>query len=261
MDHPVLSDGTYNDYLYGDTYYGPSAIREKFFGKGKDGELETTLKELREVAIDTNKEWSSKLGINTSTAITCVKPSGTVSQLVDSASGIHPRYSPFYIRTVRADKKDPLAQFMIAKGFPVEDDVTKPDHNYVFSFPVKAPENSVFRDDRTAIEQLELWKIYAEHWCEHKPSITVYVREHEWLAVGNWVYSNFGICSGVSFLPHSNHIYRQAPYQEITEDEYIGDILGMPPEVEWQDLREYEEEDNTTGSQELACVAGACEVI
>lgn len=218
--------------------------------------------EMKEVAIETNAEWADAIGINRAAAITCVKPSGTVSQLADTASGIHPRYSQYYIRTVRADKKDPLAMFMVDAGFPVEDDVTKPLHNYVFSFPMKSPEGSVMRDDMSAIEQLELWKLYAEYWCEHKPSITVYVREDEWLEVGAWVYKNFDKMSGVSFLPHSNHIYQQAPYQEIDEAQYNEWLEKMPKDVDWSALSAYEGgKDNTAGSQTMACSAGVCELV
>ena len=221
----------------------------------------TWLRELKAVAVETNKAWAKRLGINHSSAITCVKPSGTVSQLVDSASGIHPRYSEYYIRTVRADKKDPLAQFMVDNGFPVEDDVTKPDTTSIFSFPVKSPDGSVLRNDRTAIEQLELWKVYATEYCEHKPSITVYVRENEWMEVGAWVYSNFDMCSGVSFLPHTDHSYRQAPYQEIDEETYDQMVADMPVDINWEGVTAYEEDDNTTASQELACTGGACEIV
>ena len=194
-------------------------------------------------------------------AITCVKPSGTVSQLVDSASGIHPRYSPYYIRTVRADKKDPLAQFMVEKGFPVEDDITKPDSTYVFSFPVKAPQECTLRDTNSALEQLSHWLVYQRYWCEHKPSITVYVKEEEWPEVGAWVWKHFDEVSGVSFLPHTDHTYEQAPYQEITEDEYKELESRMPRGVDWADLGEFEREDTTTGSQELSCTGGACELV
>ena len=223
----------------------------------KNYNLATVLQALKEVAIDTNKEWAERLGINPSTAITCVKPSGTVSQLVDSASGIHPRYSPYYIRTVRADKKDPLARVMKEQGFPCEDDVTKPDSTWVFSFPVRAPEGSVFRDDRTALEQLELWLTYQRYWCEHKPSITVYVKEHEWPEVGAWVWNHFDEVSGVSFLPHTEHTYRQAPYQEITEQEYL-ELKAKMPAFDFVFAEEY---DTTSGSQELSCVAGTCELV
>lgn len=221
--------------------------------------LSSVLQELKEVAIETNKEWSSRLGINQSAAITCVKPSGTVSQLVDSASGIHPRYSPYYIRTVRADKKDPLAQYMVDAGFPVEDDITKPDSTYVFSFPKKSPEGSVSRDDRTAIEQLELWLTYQRYWCEHKPSVTIYVKDEEWVEVGAWVWKHFDEVSGISFLPHDGGSYKQAPYQEITEQEYE-ELLERMPTAEWEKVSEYESEDMTIGSQELACTGGSCEI-
>jgi len=188
------------------------------------------------------------------------RPSGTVSQLVDSSSGIHPRYSRTYIRTVRTDKKDPLYEFLKDCGVPVEDAIGKEGSTAIFSFPVKAPEGSIFRDGMGAIEQLELWKIYATYWCEHKPSITVYVREHEWLEVGAWVYRNFDICSGISFLPHTDHIYKQAPYQEITEEEY-NELVKDFPEIIWEDFDTYESEDNTTSTQELACTAGGCDII
>lgn len=215
------------------------------------------LSEMKEVAIETNQNFAEVYNIPESTAITCVKPSGTVSQLVDSASGIHPRFSQYYVRTVRSDKKDPLAQWMIEKGFPVEEDVMFPN-NWVFSFPQKAPKNSVMRNDMSAIDQLEHWKLFAETWCEHKPSITVYVREHEWLEVGSWVYKNWKVVNGVSFLPHTDHVYRQAPYQEVTEKEYKELLDRIPSDVEFSSF--VESDDNTTGSQELACVAGACEI-
>ena len=184
----------------------------------------------------------------------------TVSQLVDSASGIHARHSPYYIRTVRADKKDPLAIMMKDMGFPCEDDVMKPDHTYVFSFPQKSPDHAVFRTDMTAIEQLELWLIYQRHWCEHKPSVTISVKEHEWPEVGAWVYNHFDEMSGVSFLPHSDHVYQQAPYQDCTKEEYEAMLAKMPKNINWSDLAKYEKQDATTGSQELACVAGGCEI-
>jgi ribonucleoside-diphosphate reductase alpha chain len=225
-----------------------------------DGALETMLEGLRDEAVKTNKLWAAKLGIPVSAAITCVKPSGTVSQLVDSASGIHARHSPYYIRTVRADKKDPLALMMKDMGFPVEDDVTKPQHTYVFSFPQKSPSNAVFRKDLTAIQQLELWLTYQRHWCEHKPSVTVSVKEEEWPEVGAWVYNHFDEMSGVSFLPFSDHVYKQAPYQDCSKEEYDALAAKMPKEVDWTKLATYEKQDTTTGSQELACVAGGCEI-
>ena len=222
--------------------------------------LETMLEDLRDEAVKTNKTWAAKLGIPVSAAITCVKPSGTVSQLVDSASGIHARHSPYYVRTVRADKKDPLAVMMKDMGFPVEDDVTKPEHTYVFSFPQKSPDHAVFRKDISAIQQLELWLTYQRHWCEHKPSVTISVKEEEWPEVGAWVYNHFDEMSGVSFLPFSDHVYRQAPYQDCTKEEYEALLAKMPKNVNWADLAKYEKRDSTTGSQELACVAGGCEI-
>ena len=223
--------------------------------------LEKTLTELRTEAVKANAEWSKKIGIPQSAAITCVKPSGTVSQLVDSASGIHARHSPYYIRTVRADKKDPLAKMMVDAGFPVEDDVTKPDHTYVFSFPIQSPKNAIYRKDMSAIEQLELWLAYQNHWCEHKPSITVTVKEDEWPEVGGWVWNHFDQMSGVSFLPYSDHVYKQAPYQDCSKEEYEELLSKMPQNVDWTKLSEYEKIDTTVGSQELACsAAGGCEI-
>jgi ribonucleoside-diphosphate reductase alpha chain len=238
-----------------------TGIMDNEYTNGKKGNLETLLNTLRFVAQATAKEWSQLIGVPMPAAITCVKPSGTVSQLVDAASGIHTRHSPYYVRTVRADKKDPLAKMMVEMGFPVEDDVTKPDHTHVFSFPIKAPENAIYRKDMTAIEQLELWLTYQRHWCEHKPSITVSVKEHEWPEVGAWVWKHFDEMSGVSFLPFSDHVYAQAPYQDCTREDYEALAAKMPKNVDWVKLAEYEKQDMTTGSQELACVAGACEII
>lgn len=237
-----------------------TGIMDSTLTNGKEEGLEKRLEELKKIAVKTNEEWSAKLGIPQSTAITCVKPSGTVSQLVDSASGIHARHNPYYIRTVRADKKDPLAQFMRDSGFPVEDDVMKPEHTYVFSFPMKAPENAVMRTDMDAIEQLELWLTYQKNWCEHKPSVTISVKEHEWMEVGAWVYKHFDWMSGVSFLPFSEHVYKQAPYQDIDETTYEAELKNMPKNVDWSALSLYEQSDMTEGAQELACVAGACEI-
>lgn len=221
-----------------------------------------SLEKLREIAVQTNKEWADLLGINPSTAITCVKPSGTVSQLVDSASGIHPRHSAYYIRSVRADNKDPLTQFMKEAGIPNEPEVNKPEQTTVFYFPIKSPDKARVRDDLSAIEQLEFWKKVQEEWCEHKPSITVTVKEEEWPEVGGWVYKNFDIVSGVSFLPHSDHVYRQAPYQECSEATYKEMLMNMPKEIRWEDLSWYEKEDHTTGIQALACAAdGSCEIV
>ena len=228
---------------------------------GSTGGLDGRLRELRKEAIKTNKEWSEKLGIPQSAAITCVKPSGTVSQLVDSASGIHARHNPYYIRTVRGDNKDPITKFMKDQGFPCEPDVTKPNHTTVFSFPMKSPDGAVCRQDMTALEQLELWKTYQEHWCEHKPSVTISVKEEEWVDTASWVYNNFDDISGISFLPFSDHTYKQAPYQDCSEEEYQELYSKMPKNVDWTGLSDYEQQDYTAGSQELACSAGVCEVV
>ena len=222
-------------------------------------DLEKWLTEMRDVAIKTNKEWAEKLGINQSTAITCVKPSGTVSQLVDSASGIHPRFSKHYIRRVRSDKKDPLAQYMTAAGFPVEDDVMSKS-SLVFGFPIKSPESSTTVKQVGAMEQLRVWKKYQDHWCEHKPSITVYYTDSEFLQIAQWIWDNFDSVSGISLLPVSDHVYQQAPYEDITAEKYEELLAAMPVDIKWEDLEHFEKEDNTTGSQELACVGGACEI-
>ena len=225
-----------------------------------EGTLESLLHELRDEAVETNRVFAKKIGINQSVAVTCVKPSGTVSQLVDAASGIHARHNPYYVRTVRGDKKDPLTKLMTDVGFPVEDDVMNPSHTAVFSFPMKVDKGAVFRTDMTAIEQLKLWKVYQQAWCEHKPSVTISVKEHEWLDVGAWVYENFDTMSGVSFLPFSEHTYRQAPYQDIQKEEYEVLLNKMPKQIDWTKLAEYEKTDMTIASQELACVAGGCEI-
>lgn len=219
------------------------------------------LKELRQVAVDTNKEYAERLGIPQSAAVTCVKPSGTVSQLVDAASGIHARHSEYYIRTVRGDNKDPLTQFLKDSGIPSEPCVMKPDSTTVFSFPTKSPSGAVTRNEMTALEQLELWKTYALEWCEHKPSVTITVRDHEWLEVGSWVYNNFDLCSGISFLPHSDHSYAQAPYQDVSKEDYEELKAVMPKSIDWSALSLYEKEDTTSGSQTLACTSGACEIV
>ena len=237
-----------------------TGIMDNKWTAGKLNGLDVLLKNLKQMSVDTNKEWSKKLKINQSAAITCVKPSGTVSQLVDSASGIHARHNPFYIRTVRGDKKDPLTKMMVEQGFPAEDDVMKPHDTTVFSFPIKCSPDAVFRQDLTAIEQLELWKTYQVHWCEHKPSVTISVKEEEWIDVGAWVYKNFDLMSGVSFLPYSEHTYKQAPYQDCNEKEYKDLLNKMPTSVDWNKLSEYEKSDMTVGSQELACSAGSCEI-
>jgi ribonucleoside-triphosphate reductase len=229
-------------------------------GDANNPELATWLEEMRNVSIKTNKDWAEKLGVNASAAITCVKPSGTVSQLVDSASGIHPRFSKHYIRRVRSDKKDPLAVYMEQAGFPVEQDVMSPS-SVVFSFPVKAPESSTCVKDVGAMEQLALWKTYQNHWCEHKPSVTVYYTDSEYFKVAQWIWDNFDLCSGISLLPTSDHVYQQAPYEDIDEDQYEKLVAIMPQNVDWEELSQFEKEDNTTGSQELACVGGACEIV
>ncbi len=238
-----------------------TGIMDNPLTNGKEKGLESLLEELKEVAVETNKKWAKKLGIPRSVAITCVKPSGTVSQLTDAASGIHARHNPYYIRTVRGDKKDPLTKMMTDAGFPVEDDVMNPSHTAVFSFPMKVDKHSVFRTDMNAIEQLELWLTYQKHWCEHKPSVTISVKEHEWLEVGAWVYENFDWMSGVSFLPFSEHSYKQAPYQDCDNNQYKELLNKMPKNVDWSMLGEYEKTDMTIGSQELACsAAGGCEI-
>lgn len=239
MDHPVLN-GTYT-------------IEEE---SGLEVDLALNLERLRDHARSVNEEWAEKLGIPPSASITCVKPSGTVSQLVDSASGIHARHNPYYIRRIRMDKKDPIYSFLKDSGVPCEDEAFRPESTAVFSFPMKAPDGAVCRKDKTAIEQLELWLIYQRYWCEHKPSITVSVRDEEWLEVGAWVYNHFDEMSGVSFLPFSDHTYVQAPYEDLTEEEYL--LLNKDYNINWKDF--YEEDDNTSGSQSLACTAGNCEV-
>jgi ribonucleoside-diphosphate reductase alpha chain len=223
--------------------------------------LEKTLAHLRGVAVNTNAELADTLGIPHSTAITCVKPSGTVSQLVDSASGIHARHSAYYIRTVRGDNKDPLTQFMMDQGIPNEPCVMKGDTTTVFSFPVKSPRKSITRNDMTAIEQLETWLLYQRHWCEHKPSVTISVRDDEWMEVGAFVYKHFDEMSGVSFLPHSDHTYQQAPYQDVDKDAYSVLLKSMPKKIDWAGLSEYEKDDNTAAMQTMACTGDSCEIV
>ena len=229
-------------------------------GKSPEHDLPKLLLDLKNEAIKTNAEIAKKIGINQSVSVTCVKPSGTVSQLVDAASGIHARHNPYYIRTVRGDKKDPLTKMMMDSGFPVEDDAMNPSHTSVFSFPMKVDDGAVFRTDLSAIEQLELWLTYQKYWCEHKPSVTISVKENEWLDVGAWVFKHFDFMSGVSFLPFAEHTYKQAPYQDIKKEEYEILLDKMPKGVEWSKLSEYEKTDMTIGSQELACAAGFCEI-
>jgi ribonucleoside-diphosphate reductase alpha chain len=227
---------------------------------GRNGEGCDWLERLRAIAVATNRAVAKSLGIEPSVAITCVKPSGTVSQLVDSASGIHPRWSPYYIRTVRGDIKDPLTTFLIDQGVPYEADQRSPQSTVVFSFPQRSPETALCREDISAREHLEIWRNVQEFWCEHKPSITVNVKEDEWVGVADWVWSNFDILSGVAFLPYSEHTYQQAPYQEITKEEYTAWVNLLPKKIDWERLADYEKDDNTTGSQEYACAAGFCEI-
>jgi ribonucleoside-diphosphate reductase alpha chain len=227
----------------------------------KNKGLDKTLEHLRKVAVDTNAMWADRLGINPSTAISCNKPSGTVSQLVDSASGIHARHNDYYVRTVRGDNNDPLTTMMKDQGIPAEPCVFNPDTTTVFSFPMKAPHKAVTRNDMTAVEQLELWLAYQRHWCEHKPSVTITVRDEEWMDVGAFVYKHFDEMSGVSFLPHSDHSYQQAPYQEIDKKEYKELLSKMPTRIDWSELSDYESEDNTVSMQTMACSGDSCEIV
>jgi ribonucleoside-triphosphate reductase (thioredoxin) len=227
----------------------------------KNQGLEKTLEHLKSIAVATNAEWAERLGIPVATAITCVKPSGTVSQLVDSASGIHARHSAYYIRTVRGDNKDPLTKFMSDQGIPNEPDVMKPDQTTVFSFPIKAPTGAVVTADMSAIEQLEMWLAYQRSWCEHKPSVTVNVKKDEWFEVGAFVYKHFDEMSGVSFLPFNEHTYQQAPYQDCDKETYEALLETMPVSIDWTKLSDYEQEDNTAGSQTLACSGDSCEIV
>ena len=229
--------------------------------KVRTADLAEMLEELKAVSVKVNASISKKLGINQSTAITCIKPSGTVSQLTDAASGIHARHNPYYIRTVRGDNKDPLTQFLVDAGIPSEPDVMKPDSTTVFSFPMKSPNSAVCRTDMTAIEQLNLWLTYQRHWCEHKPSVTISVKEDEWMDVGAWTYEHFDEVSGISFLPFSEHTYKQAPYQDCDKAEYTAMLKTMPKAIDWDKLQEFEKEDTTSGGRELACTAGTCEVV
>ena len=257
----IWKDNTEEERLLGVSLTGQ--FGHKFFS-GKEGldKLEKVLSDLREKAVNTNIAEAGKIGIPASAAVTCVKPSGTVSQLVGVSSGMHPWHSQYYTRTVRGDKKDPISTFLKEVGIPVEDDVMKPNDTYVFSFPVKAPEGAILRNDLTAIEHLNTWLVYQRAWCEHKPSITVSVKEDEWMEVGAWVYKHFDEVSGISFLPHSDHTYKQAPYQETTEQEYNDLLSRMPKTIRWEDLSFYETEDGTSGTQTLACSSdGNCEIV
>ena len=253
----VWNNNTEEERLLGVSLTG---IMDNELTNGRKHGLEKTLTALREVAVETNREWSEILRIPQSTAITCVKPSGTVSQLVDSSSGIHPRHSSYYIRTVRGDNKDPLTQFLIDSGIPAEADFMKPDTQTVFSFPMKSPKKSVKRDDMTAIQQLQTWLTYQRYWCEHKPSVTISVRDDEWMEVGAFVFKHFDEMSGVSFLPHSDHTYQQAPYQECTEAVY-NDFSSKFGHIDWDKFRDYEKVDTTSGSQTFACSGDSCEIV
>jgi len=253
----VWNNNTEEERLLGVSLTG---IMDNELTNGKKHGLEKTLTALREVAVKTNEEWSEILRIPQSTAITCVKPSGTVSQLVDSSSGIHPRHSAYYIRTVRGDNKDPLTLFLKEQGVPAEADFMKPDTQTVFSFPMKSPKKSVKRDDMTAIEQLQTWLTYQRYWCEHKPSVTISVRDDEWMEVGAFVFKHFDEMSGVSFLPHSDHTYQQAPYQECTEAVY-NDFSSKFGHIDWDKFRDYEKVDTTSGSQTFACSGDSCEIV
>ena len=254
----VWRDNTEAERLLGVSLTG---IMDNPLMTSKNKGLEKTLEHLRNVAVDTNTLWAERLSIPVAASITCVKPYGTVSQLVDSASGIHARHNPYYIRTVRGDNKDPLTQFMIDQGIPAEPCVFKGDTTTVFSFPQKSPNKAVTRNDMSAIEQLETWLTYQRHWCEHKPSVTISVRDSEWLAVGAFVYEHFDEMSGVSFLPHSDHTYQQAPYQDCTKQEYEELLKLMPKRIDWSKLNEYEQEDNTVAMQTMACSGDSCEIV
>lgn len=256
----IWKDNTEEERLLGVSLTGQFG-NKIFSGFDPYTDLRKSLDELRLFAVETNVEEAGKIGIPASAAVTCVKPSGTVSQLVGVSSGMHPWHSEYYIRTVRGDKKDPITQFLIDAGIPSEDDVMKPNDTIVFSFPVKAPTYAVTRDKLTALQQLNIWLVYQRHWCEHKPSITVSVKEDEWMEVGAWVYKHFDEVSGISFLPYSDHTYVQAPYQEIDEEKYNDLLSKMPSEINWQALSLYETEDTTVGSQALACVSGECEIV
>jgi ribonucleoside-diphosphate reductase alpha chain len=257
----IWKDNTEEERLLGVSLTGQFGHK---FMSGKEDlvALEAFLTTLREKAREVNREESGKIGIPESAAITCVKPSGTVSQLVGVSSGMHPWHSPYYVRTVRGSKGDPISTFLKEVGIPVEDDVMKPNETYVFSFPVKAPEGAIVRNDLTAIDHLNIWLVYQRAWCEHKPSITVSVKEDEWMEVGAWVYKNFDEVSGISFLPHSEHTYKQAPYQEILKEEYDVLVAKMPSNIRWEDLSFYETEDGTSTNATLACSSdGNCELV
>lgn len=260
---------TLTDFKYLRAIWKKNTDEERLLGVSMTGIMDNKnliyntkfLNKLRQEAIEVNKDFAEKLGINQSVAITCVKPSGTVSQLVDSASGIHPRWSKYYIRTVRCDNKDPITSLLKDQGIPNEPDVMNPNHVTVFSFPQKAPDNALTRADISAIDHLNVWKTFQDNWCEHKPSITVNIKEKEWLQVQSWVWDNFDQVSGIAFLPYDEYTYKQAPYQEITKDEYDTIMKTFPKEVDWSKLSEYEKEDTTSGLQDLACASGVCEIV
>ena len=256
----IWKDNTEEERLLGVSLTGQ--FGHKFFS-GQEGldKLAGVLSNLRQWAVDINIEEAGKIGIPASAAVTCVKPSGTVSQLVGVSSGMHAWHSEYYIRTVRGDKKDPITQFLKDVGIPAEDAVGREKDTFVFSFPVKSPKNAITRDKLTALQQLEVWLVYQSYWCEHKPSITVSVKDDEWMEVGAWVYKHFDEVSGISFLPYSEHTYVQAPYQEITKEQYNEMVSKMPKTIDWAALSLYELEDTTTGTQMLACVASECEIV
>jgi ribonucleoside-diphosphate reductase alpha chain len=251
----VWSKNTEDERLLGVSLTG--ILDNKWMGEVSD-ETKKHLESMRDEAVRVNAEFATTLGIPQSAAITCVKPSGTVSQLVDSASGIHTRHSPYYIRRVRGDKKDPLTQFLINAGIPAEDCVMRPESTTVFSFPKKSPDGARVREDLTAIEHLDVWLMYQRHWCEHKPSVTISVKEHEWMDVGAWVWKNFDEVSGVSFLPYDGGTYRQAPYEDCTKEQYEELLSKMPTTINWEEL--VEADDNVEGAQMLACTSGSCEI-
>lgn len=253
-------ENTEEERLLGVSMTGPFANR-LLNGMDSMDETITALESLRQAALVTNEMVAKEIGINPSAAITCVKPEGTSSQLTMTSSGLHAWHNDYYIRTVRGDKKDPLSQFMMDSGFPHEDDVMNPESTAVFSFPIAAPQDAITRKELSALDHLKLWSVYQKHWCEHKPSVTIYVKPDEWQKVGDWVYENFDEISGISFLPYSEHTYQQAPYQDITEQEYAEWTYEMPANVDWSMLSAYELEDATTGTQELSCTAGACDVV
>ncbi len=254
----VWKDNTEEERLLGVSLTG---IMDNAMTSTNSEKLPILLGVLKDEAVRTNEAMSQQLGIPQSTAVTCVKPSGTVSQLTDAASGIHARHHPYYIRTVRGDNKDPITQFLISEGIPSEPCVSKPDSTTIFSFPMRSPLGAITRTQMNAIEQLELWLTYQRYWCEHKPSVTISVKEHEWMQVGSWVYEHFDEISGISFLPFSEHTYKQQPYQDINKDEYEKFLTKMPKGVDWSKLSDFEKEDTTSGGRELACTAGVCEIV